>query len=128
MFAHFKNYRIRNKLLLIAVIAGIPVTFTVIALLFSKYRTDHSAAEHAIQATTRAICAQHTAHINGIKTLLVTLAEFPEVRNRDPEGCKRLLQAILRQNPSSHNIGIADRDGNLIASGVNGRFSIGDRK
>ncbi|WP_246545722.1 cache domain-containing protein [Pelotalea chapellei] len=128
MLSFFKDYRIRTKLLLIMLFAGIPVTASIAFLLISEYRTDLRESEHAIQVTTEAIAAQHEAYLNGIHTLLVTVSQFPEVKQRDPERCKQLLQTILKKNPTSLNIGIADIQGNLIASGVNATFSIADRK
>lgn len=125
----FRDLRIRTKLFLIIIVAGLPLIATVAALLLSKYRADCREAKHAIQVTAESIAYQHEAYIEGIRTLLITISQFPEVRRKDRDGCNRLLQGILRQNPSSHNLGIADINGELIGSGVpNSRFSIGDRK
>lgn len=128
MLNAFTHCRIRTKLLLIILIAGLPVILTVCFLLYAKYREDYREAERSIQVTAEAIASQHEAHIEGIHTLLITISQFPEVKQKDKEACTRLLQSILKQNSSSHNIGIADTEGNLIASGVNAKFSIGDRK
>ena len=131
MLSFFRRYRIRTKLLLIMLLSGLPVAVTVFFLLYAKYRTDYREAEHAIQVAVEAIAFQHEAHVEGIHTLLATIARFPEVKRKDKKACAHLLQGILKQNPSSHNVGIADIDGTLIASGVTGsgaNFSIGDRK
>jgi len=119
---------IRTKLLLIMVVAALPVILAVCYQLSSKYRADYREAEHAIQVTAQSIAFQHEAHIAGIKTLLTTLSKLQVVKEKDSVACSQLLQGVLKLNPSSHNIGIADLDGNLIASGTGGNFTIGDRK
>lgn len=127
----FQNYRIRTKLLLTILVTGLPVALTVCFLLYAKYRTDYREASHDIMVAVESVTAQHEAHIDGIRTLLATISRFPEVQRKDKEACARLLQGILKQNLSSHDVGIADVDGTLVASGVTGTaatFSIADRK
>jgi PAS domain S-box-containing protein len=120
--------RLRTKIFLIILIAGLPVMGMAVYQVYLKYRTDYQEAEHAIKVTADAIAYQHAAQVEGIRNLLNALAQFPEVKKRDSNASTLLLHNILKQNPASYNIGIADINGNLIASGVNAKFTIGDRK
>jgi len=127
----FRRLSIRTKLLIIMLFAGLPVVLTVCYNLYGSYREDYSEAEHAALVTAQAIAYQHNAQVEGVRNLLTTLSQFPEVRRKDKKACAGIFRDILRQSPSSLNIGIADTQGNIIATGVQplpSRYSIEDRK
>nr|WP_279342407.1 ATP-binding protein [Geotalea sp. SG265] len=113
------------------VLSGLPLVLAVVLLLYGKYRADYSNAQYRALVTSRAIAYRHSAQVEGFRNLLNALSQHPAVRVRDKEACSRILREILRNSPSSSNIGIADLQGNLIASGatpLTRRFGIGDRK
>ncbi|WP_173202003.1 ATP-binding protein [Geobacter sp. SVR] len=123
-----RHFSIRTKLIVIMLAAGLPVIAACCYDIYSRYETEHKKAEQAALAASRAIAFQHAARVEGVRNLLITLSEFPEVRQKDGRACTAILGSILRQSPSSLNIGIADLEGNLVASGVPGNFNIRDRK
>ncbi len=127
----FRRLSIRTKLLAIMLMAGGPVVLTLCYHLYTSYHDDYREAEHAALLTAQAIAYQHEAQVEGIRNLLTTLSQFPEVRGKDKRACAGIFRDILRQSPSSLNIGIADTMGNVIVSGVQplpSRFGIADRK
>lgn len=127
----FERFSIRTKFLIIMLFAGLPVVLTICHNLYGSYREDYSEAEHAALVTAQAIAYQHNTQVEGVRNLLTTLSQFPEVRRKDKNACAGIFRDILRQSPSSLNIGIADTQGNIIATGVQplrSRFSIEDRK
>ena len=108
--------------------AGFPVVLAVSFHLYQKYLQEYQHAEDAVLVTVQAIAYQHGSQVEGIRNLLIALSNYPEIRKKDSKACTAIIKNILRQSPSNLNIGIADPDGKLIASGVSGNFSIGDRK
>ncbi|WP_231934445.1 ATP-binding protein [Geobacter sp. DSM 9736] len=128
MLKFIEHSSIRSKILTITLVGGLPVMLVAVFQLYASYRSDYYEAEHAIKVTAAAIAYQHQANVEGIQNLLGTLAQFPEVKQKDPAACSGLLKKVLRQLPTSYNIGIADVQGSIIASAVSGKFSIGDRK
>ncbi len=124
----FHRYSIRAKLSIIMLIAAIPVAIMIVALLVVAYRSDYRASSLAVQSTALTIANEHAAEVEGIRNLLTALSQFPEVRSKDREACTRLARNILKNNPFSYNIGMADTDGKLFASAVPATFTIGDRK
>jgi two-component system, cell cycle sensor histidine kinase and response regulator CckA len=128
MIKYLQQCKIKTKLMFIILVVSLPVVLAVCFQLGAQYRRDYFEAEHDVQVVADAIAAQHEANVNEIRTLLATLAHFPVVIRKDRESCNRLVKMILKQNPSIHNIGIADIDGSIIATGIDARFTIEDRK
>jgi two-component system, cell cycle sensor histidine kinase and response regulator CckA len=103
-------------------------------LYFLKVEYDHSykEAKHDVLIAVQSIAMEHNAQVEGIRNLLITLSQFPEIQRMDPIACSSILNHILEQSPSSLNIGVADPDGNVIATGVKQplpiRYKVTDRK
>jgi signal transduction histidine kinase/CheY-like chemotaxis protein len=136
IFDSLLRLRIRTKLLMIGFGVGFPVVLTVGFLLHSQYRSDYRKGEQAVKVAVQTIAHhQQAASVEGIKSLLVTIAQLDEVKRRDSVACARVLKDIRENNRygafASFNVGLADPEGRIIATGITGAgasFSIGDRK
>ena len=129
--AFFKWYSIRIKLLGIMLLSGLPLVLAVGSLLHGNFKGAYRESEHAAIVTAQAIAYRHNAQVEGLRHLLVALAQHPDIKARNRGACARILQEIMSQGSSSSNIGIADTKGNLIASGTRSLapdFNIVDRK
>ncbi len=124
----FKADTIRAKILTIMLVAGIPIILAAALLIHAKYRSDYRDVEYEALITVKSLAYQHSTQVEGIRNLLITLSEFPEVQQLHKDGANAILQDILKKSPSSLNIGLADRQGNLVASSVPASFNIADRK
>jgi len=113
-------------------ISALPVILAFIYFFKFEYDQSYKEAKHDVLVAAQSIALEHNAQVEGIRNLLITLSQFPEVQRMDPEACMRILNHILEQSPSSLNIGIADPDGNVIATGVKQplpiRYKVTDRK
>jgi signal transduction histidine kinase/ActR/RegA family two-component response regulator len=97
-----------------------------------EYDQSYKEAKHEVLVAVQSLALEHNAQVEGIRNLLITLSQFPEVQRMDPVACMKILNNILVQSPSSLNIGVADPDGNVIATGVKQplpiHYKINDRK
>ncbi|MBJ6723348.1 bifunctional diguanylate cyclase/phosphodiesterase [Geomesophilobacter sediminis] len=128
----FQNLSIRAKLLLIMLLSGIPIFLVFLYFLGSQYLDKRNAAEHSVLSAVQSIAFEHTAQVEGMRSLLIALSQYPEIRRKDAAGSSKILNLILEKSPSSLNVGVADRYGNIIATGLKQplpiAYTIGDRK
>jgi PAS domain S-box-containing protein len=117
MLSYLKQCRIRTKLLLILLAAGIPLALCVCFLLYNHYEEEYHEAEHAALTTAKTIGYQHQSQVEGIHNLLINLSQFPEVKRLDTTACARLLGEISQRNLHKFTISIADPQGNLLVTG-----------
>ena len=54
--------------------------------------------------------------VEGTRSMLVTLAEVPEVRALNTDVCNRIFRSILEKNPAYNSLQAATSDGFLFAS------------
>jgi two-component system, cell cycle sensor histidine kinase and response regulator CckA len=99
-------------------ISAMPVILAFLYFLKVEYDQSYKEAKHDVLVAVQSIALEHNAQVEGIRNLLITLSQFPEVQSMDPVACSKILNHILEQSPSSMNIGVADPDGNVIATGV----------
>ena len=129
-FLHRRS--IRSKLLIISMISALPVVLVFLYFLKVEYDESYNEAKQDVLVAVQSIALEHNAQVEGIRNLLITLSQFPEVQSMNPVACMRILNHILEQSPSSLNIGVADPEGNVIATGVKQslpiRYKINDRK
>ena len=126
------RFSIRTKLLVIILISAMPVIMAFLYFLKFEYDQSYNEAKRNVLVAVQSIAQEHNAQVEGIRNLLITLSQFPEVQRMDPVACMKILNHILVQSPSSLNIGVADPVGNVIATGVIQplpiRYKINDRK
>ena len=113
-------------------ISALPVVLVFLYFLKVEYDQSYKEAKHDVLVAVQSIALEHNAQVEGIRNLLITLSQFPEVQSMNPVACMKILNHILEQSPSSLNIGVADPEGNVIATGVKQplpiRYKINDRK
>ncbi|GFE60581.1 response regulator [Geobacter sp. AOG2] len=132
MLKFFNRRSIRTKLLLIIMFSAMPIALAFLYFLKFEYDQSYREAKHDVLVAVQSIALEHNSQVEGIRNLLITLSQFPEIQRMDPEACMKILNHILVQSPSNLNIGIADPDGNVIATGVKQslpiRYKVNDRK
>jgi diguanylate cyclase (GGDEF)-like protein len=128
----FKSAPIRSKLLAIMLFSAIPVICAFIYFLASQYQDKRYESERKVLAAVQSIAFEHTAQMEGIRSLLIALSQYPDVRLKDAQGCSKILNLILEKSPSSLNVGVADVTGRVLATGLRQplpiRYRIEDRK
>jgi len=132
MFNFIKPHSIRARLLVVILISALPVVLAFLYFLKVEYDQSYQKAKHDVLVAVQSVALEHNAQVEGIRNLLITLSQFPEVQRMDPEACMRILNHIQAQSPSSLNIGLADPQGNMVATGIRQplpiRYKIDDRK
>ena len=129
----YLNYRsIRTKLISIILISAMPVVLAFLYFITVEYGQSYKEAKHDVLVAVQSIALEHNSHVDGIKNLLITLSQFPEIQRMDPEASMKILNHILEQSPTNLNIGVADPQGNVIATGIKQplpiRYKVNDRK
>ncbi|GFO55267.1 hypothetical protein GMSM_22740 [Geomonas sp. Red276] len=127
-----KDSSIRSMIVAIMLGSGIPIFVVFCVFVFNQYLDKRHEAEQKVIAGVRAIAAEHVAEVEGMRSLMVALSQYPEIRLKDPAGCMKLLNLILTKSPSGLNVGVADIDGRVIATGVIQplpiQYSVADRR
>lgn len=68
--------------------------------------------------STRFVATDHERLVEGVRHLLVGLAQLREVRDRHGETCSATAADLLRQDPIYANLAAAAPDGSLFCSGL----------
>ncbi|MSM39921.1 MAG: HAMP domain-containing protein [Geobacter sp.] len=121
---------IRMQLQVMVLIVLVAVTAIIVST-GMKIRTD--AVKDAENIALDLACYEALSlerFVEGTHSMLVTLAETPQVQARDVAACNRLFANILKKNPAYNSLQAALPDGSLFSSAIPlpGRVSITDRK
>ncbi|HJV35377.1 PDC sensor domain-containing protein, partial [Geomonas sp.] len=123
---------IRNKILLIMMISGLPILVAFVFFIVNQYNECIERSKRDLLTSVKSTALEHRSQVEGIRNLLNALSEIPEIRSKDPVGCSRILNTLLEKSPTSINVGVADVDGRVIATGIRQplpiRYGVGDRK
>jgi len=114
----FRNASIRAKLLATMLFCGIPILCVFVYFITSQYLDKRIESEREVLSAVQSIAFEHVAQVEGIRSLLIALSQYPDIRLKDQEGCAKILNLILEKTPSSINVGVADTTGRVIATGV----------
>jgi len=112
----FKNASIKWKILAMMVVSAIPVLLVLAYFIQSAYTEKHRDVELKVLSAVQVIAFEHSAQVEGVRSLLTTLSEHPEIRRKDPAACTKLLDLILEKNPSGLVLGVADARGKIVAT------------
>ncbi len=104
-------------MIFIILAAGLPIVAAACFHFFVLYNADYKKTEQAVMDTARSIAWQTDSRVDGIHSLLTSLSQLPEVRNRNKKEATAIIRNILHHDSSSMNITLADLSGNPIASG-----------
>ena len=119
---------LRTRLLLLVLLAVIPALgLTLYTNLEERQLRKALVQEHAMRLS-RLVSADYERLIEDARQLLMTLARFPAVRERN-RACNAFFADLLTQNSSYANLGVIDADGNVICTAVpiTDQVYLGDR-
>ena len=120
---------LRTRLLLLVLLAVIPALgLTLYTNLEERQLRKALVQEHAMRLS-RLVSADYERLIEDARQLLMTLARFPAVRDRNRAACNAFFADLLTQNSSYANLGVIDADGNVICTAVpiTDQVYLGDR-
>lgn len=123
---------IKSKILIVSIVSGIPILLVLSYFIAVQYVDKRNDARVEVQSAVRAIAFQHAAQVEGLRSLLLALSKYPEIRLKDAAGCSKILNLIMEKSPSGTNIGVADSTGRVIATGIKQSmpiaYTVDDRK
>jgi signal transduction histidine kinase len=109
---------LRFRLLLLVVLSVLPAFALAIYDVRDQYRREADVAKARALEVARAVSAEHDDLITGAQQLLITLAEFPQVRGFDTGGCSRLFAHLLAKYTQYLNLAATTPDGDIFCSAV----------
>jgi len=111
-------YRLRFRLILLVLLAVIPALgLTLYSGLEQCRHARFQALDDALEMAKNASSTQGQM-IEATRQLLYTLAQLPQVRNRDSATCCSLFADLLKKNPQYLNIAAVEPNGNVFASAI----------
>jgi PAS domain S-box-containing protein len=116
MRAFFSKLRIR--LMLLVFLAALPSFWLILHSGLEQRKQAVFAAEQQTYWALSHACRYQDRLIDGTIHLLETLAEIPQVKDREDEKSSEIFESILKTHKECTNIGAADLDGNVVASGT----------
>lgn len=117
-----------NLLMLVFVLVILPGLAALGFTFFGQQGYLKKAAEKEALAYLELAAAKQAEQIKSVEQLLDVMARVPAVYGLDTGACSALFKDILNKTPQLANIGLADREGNLICSGApfSGRVNVSD--
>jgi anti-anti-sigma regulatory factor/HAMP domain-containing protein len=112
----FGNLRVRLVLLILAAI--LPVVAVNLYVSAEQRRISTQSAQESALRVVRLAAVDQDRQIEGIRQLLIALAQLPEIRSGDPERCTPLLSNLIKQYPQYAILGVGGLDGTILCAGV----------
>jgi len=114
----FSFSSLRLRLVLLVLLAVIPALGLMLYTNLEQRRLETVQAQADAQRLARLASTQQQQLIEGVRQLLIALAQLPEVRSGDAAACTSLMTSLLKQYPLYANLGVIELDGNVFCSGV----------
>ena len=106
------------RLLLLVLLAAVPV-FAVEAYYELQLREQRRAEiGQQVQQMADLVAGQLDRMIEGAQTMLVTLGQFPSIRERDADACSDTLIRLTARFPTLDTMGVAGPDGEVFCSSI----------
>jgi signal transduction histidine kinase len=120
---------VRARLLLLVLLAVIPALGLALYTNLEERQLRKTQVEEQAMRLSRLVSADHERLIEDARQLLVTLAAFPAVRDRNRAACNTLFADLLARRSSYANLAVVDADGNVICTALpmTGQVYVGDR-
>jgi signal transduction histidine kinase len=120
---------VRARLLLLVLLAVIPALGLTLYTNLEERQLRKVQVQEQAMRLSRLVSADYERLIEDARQLLVTLAELPAVRDRNPAACNTLFADLLARRSSYANLAVIDLDGNVICSALpmTGQVYVGDR-
>jgi two-component sensor histidine kinase len=117
------------RLLFLVLLTAVPV-FAVEAYYELQVREQRRAEiGQQVQQMADLVAGQLDRLIEGAQTVLITVGQFPSVRNLDPQTCNATLIRLAARFPNLDTIGVAGPDGVIVCNSVprSPPFDVADR-
>src|SRR4029434_477633 len=120
---------VRARLLLLVLLAVIPALGLTLYTNLEERQLRKVQVQEQAMRLSRLVSADYERLIEDARQLLVTLAELPAVRDRNPAACNTLFADLLARRSSYANLAVIDLDGNVICSALpmTGQVYVSDR-
>ncbi|MGD0585390.1 MAG: PAS domain-containing protein, partial [Oryzomonas sp.] len=123
------SFSLRTHLLMMAFMLALPAFMLII---HTGLNQRQDAIDEGISEGRKLVYNIATEQYNltgDAEQLLTVLAQLPEIKNHNKSATNKILADVLKNSPQYGNIGIADRFGNVWASGLpfTKSISVGDR-
>ena len=122
---------IRMKLLLLLMVVFVPACGIIVAMGFNERKGEIARAETSALLLVQSLAAQQEQVAIGIKQMLATLSQLPQLRALDAEACNEIFRELKDLNPSYSIIAAVTPDGNMFACSAPfkpGTVDLSDRK
>ena len=104
--------------MLMVLLAMIPALGLLFYTAEQQRRSASVEAQQDALRLARLVSANQRKLIEGVHQLLTVLAQVPSVRGGHPTSCGSFLTDLLGQYPLYANIGVADRNGEIVCSAI----------
>ncbi|MBI4642301.1 MAG: HAMP domain-containing protein [Deltaproteobacteria bacterium] len=109
---------LRFRIILIVFLSLLPLLGMILYVNFQQRREAVAEMEENLHQLSRNVSMFQKRVERDAHQLLAALSRFPEVRRRDPAASSALFAFLLQKHPQYLNLGIADLQGNIFASGL----------
>ncbi|MBI3962233.1 MAG: PAS domain S-box protein [Deinococcus sp.] len=116
--SRFSFASLRSRLLILALIALFPGAGLGLYLVAEQRRLAVATVEQDLLQLARQAAADQEQLITGVRQLLVSLAQLPEVGGSNAAACSGLMASLLRRNRLYADMGAAQPDGTIFCSAV----------
>jgi hypothetical protein len=115
------------RMLGIVTLCLVPIGALTAYALWQERAPRQRAAAAEAQQLARLAVIHHQAMIQGARSVLETLARFPELARPDPARCQAVIVALHRDHPEYSVVAVLDRDGVPVCSAIPSTASLADR-
>lgn len=118
--ARTRLFTLRLTLFLLVLLAVVPALGLALYADLEQRRLTVAAAEQETLHLMRLATAHQEQLLEGVRNLLLVVANLPEVQRGDGVACGRVLAGVLRAQPLYLNLGVARADGSIFCSALPG--------
>jgi PAS domain S-box-containing protein len=125
------SWSIRRKLLLLILTFLLPAAGIIVKDGLDHRTRELEDAKHHVILIVESLSAQQERIAAGIRQMLSTLAQSPQVQSLDAQACNKLFRELRDHNPIYAAINASTPDGNMFANAIHfepGSVNICDRK
>ncbi len=124
------SWSIRTRLMILVLVSVLPVLAVSLSSGMQMRAKDIVGARENVLRMVENLGYFQESITAGVRQMLMTMSQLPEVRNDDAAACNHLFADVLRQSPFCDTIVAATLDGRAFAAGIPrlADFSVADRK
>ncbi|MBF0119049.1 MAG: response regulator [Desulfobacterales bacterium] len=120
---------IRARLILLTILSTLPALFIILYNSILHRKAEIKSETVSLLETVESLSNIQETITLSTKQMLMTLSQFPEVKNKNVEACNNLFRDVLDNTPFHNSIALADIDGNVFSSALPFKpFNISERK